>query len=107
MAAKKGKPKTSSSEPVDPEMQRLTKRIENLNKIVDRGEIYREMYQARTPKEKFLEARSVRAEQKRDQLLRQTWNLRNAPRSEGAGARATLEGLMRGNIGGGLRKHGR
>jgi len=107
MAKKTGKPKKLSSEPVDQEMQRLTKRIENLNKIVDRGYIYREMYQAKTTKEKFLEARSVRAEQKMDQLLRQTWNLRNASRSEGAGARATLEGLMRGNIGGGLRKHGR
>ena len=108
MAAKKaGKPKTTSAEPVDPEMQRLTKRIENLNKIVDRGFAVREIAQSNNPKDKVLEIRSVRAEQKMEQLLRQRWNLRNAPRSEGAGARATLEGLMKGNIGGGLRKHGR
>jgi hypothetical protein len=43
-----------------------------------------------------------------EQLLRQRWNLRNAPRSESAGARATLEGLMKGNIrGGGLRTGGK
>jgi hypothetical protein len=108
MAKKAGKSKSTSSEPVDPEMQRLTKRIENLNKIVDRGFAVREMVQSSNPKDKVLETRSVRAEQKMEQLLRQRWNLRNAPRSESAGARATLEGLMKGNIrGGGLRTGGK
>ena len=100
MAAKK-----RVSTPPDKELDRLTKRINKLQPIVDKGFSQREMLSSRRPADIIKEFRSARAEQQLEKVKVQKLNRINTLTN--VSGRATIEGIMGVPRGGGLSKHGR